>query len=163
MNRFVKTVRAVEDWVPGILILTSLSLLLYGVVLRYIFHASSTWQNEAAGYFVVWGAMIGASTTLRDNKHIRVDILYDYIPRRFQKWIDVFANIVSFGFFLFIFYYGTQLVAARFATGEESLDGFPLWIAYLVLPLTGILMMTRMLIRIFNLFRTGTESGEQIS
>lgn len=160
MKRFGKAVELFEDWTSGILIVTGLFILFYGVILRYILELPTTWQDEVARIFVVWGVLIGASATLRKNNHIRVDLLYKLFPQRFQRVIDIFANVVTLSFFVFLIVSGAQLVQMRLATGQTSLDGTPLWIIYLIIPFTGLLLSGRTIERLIRLFQGKPESDE---
>lgn len=157
MNRFRSIIESVEDWVSGLLIVGGLFVLFYGVILRFL-NFPTTWQDEIARFLVVWGALIGASVALRDNSHIRVDLLYQLFPNKIQRFINIFANIVSILFFMFLILYGLELVTDKFATGQKSIGGVPLWIVYFIIPLTGLMLTLRTIERLVRLFRGKTES-----
>lgn len=48
---------------------------LYEVFARSVFGKPTIWANEFVGYFLVSAAYIGSSHTLRNNKHLIVDLL----------------------------------------------------------------------------------------
>lgn len=139
-----------EDWIAGSLLVSGLGVMLYQIFLRYILNHPTTWQDEISRYLVVWGALIGSAVAIRDNEHIKVDVLYQFFPKKI-KWItDLFANIVMLAFFAFMVFYGSMLVKEKYITGQSSYSGFSLWIIYLSLPLSGAFMSIQTLVNIFK-------------
>lgn len=158
MKRLRSIIEGLEDWVSGLLIVGGLFVLFYGVVLRYVLDLPTTWQDEIARYLIIWGTLIGASVALRDNSHIRVEMLYQMFPKKSQHWINIFANIVSMAFFIFLIVYGIELVQQKFATGQTSTGGVPLWFIYIILPLSGLMLTVRITERLVRLFQGKPES-----
>jgi C4-dicarboxylate transporter DctQ subunit len=143
-----------EDVTAGSFFLSGIALIFYGVLMRYVFNAPKAWVEEISSYCIVWGALIGIAIALRDNHHIQIDMLYDKLPKLSRKMVDVFANLVGIGFCVFYTYYGYALVEKRFGSGLVSLDvGVPMWIVYLILPISGILFMLRFIERFVNIWR----------
>lgn len=162
MKKIVYIIESIEDWLSGLLIISGLSVLILQVVLRYIFEMPTTWQDEIARYFIIWGVLIGASVALRDNTHIRVEIFYQLFSESKQKWINLFANLVALSFFVFLVIYGFQIVEQKWMTGQRSSSNFPLWLAYSILPLSGIILTLRTLIKIYNYKEDGKEEQETL-
>lgn len=152
-----------EDVLSGSLLLIGLAISLYGVFMRYVMNSPQAWVDEIFKYFVIWGVLIGGSVALRENHHISVDILYEAFPKWLRKVVDIFANLVGISFSLFLAYYGYQLVMAKFVSQQLSIDvGVPLWIVYLILPLSGILLGLRFVERIFGVIKGDQEPKEDI-
>lgn len=150
-----------EDWVSGILIVSGLMVMFYGVVLRYGLSLPTTWQDEISRTLLVWGILIGIAATLRDNNHIRVNILYNIFPNNFKKVIDIFANLVILGFSLFMLFSGIELVSQKLETGQESLNGYPLWIIYLILPIFASLLTVRTIEKFVYIFKGEPEDTSE--
>lgn len=161
MKRFRSIIEGLEDWISGLLVVGGLFTLFYGVILRYGLNLPTTWQDEIGRYLVVWGTLIGASVALRDNTHIRVELLYQLFPKKFQHWINIFANLVSMVFFIFLIVYGTELVLDKLATGQKSTGGVPLWFIYIIVPLTGLILTVRITERLVRLFQGKPESEHE--
>lgn len=151
MKKIAHIVGRIEDWVSGTLLVGGLSILALQVIMRYIFNMPTTWHDELSRYLVVWGLLLGSAVSLRDNEHIRVEVLYNLFPKSLQRWVNLFANITIFLFFLAMIVYGLQLVETKFSTGELSSSGLlPQWIVYAILPLSGFLMALRTIVQIFQ-------------
>lgn len=144
----------IEDWSSGILILTGLSILFYAVFLRYVLNWPTTWQDEIARIFLVWGILIGASATLRANGHIQMDLVYNLFPKSMKKWVDFFSNIVVLSFFICILIFSALLVIQKHETLQTSINGIPLWITYMIMPFFSVLMSIRSVEKILLIFKS---------
>lgn len=133
-----------EDLVSGGLLFLGVTLIFIGVVARYVFNAPLAWVDEISKFIIIWGTLVGAAVALRDNHHIKVDMVFDKLPKGAQKVVTLFANFVGLLYSSFLGYYGWELVAAKLKTGQTTMDlGIPMWIPYLILPLTGLLLGSR--------------------
>ncbi|MGM8212833.1 TRAP transporter small permease [Virgibacillus sp. W0430] len=153
MQKLKKLLEQFEDWASGILVVSGLMVLFYGVILRYVLHLPTTWQDEVARILLVWGILIGAAATLRENNHIRMELFYNVLPKNIKVIVDIFANVVILSFFIFLLTSGIDLVHQKLQTGQQSLNGYPLWIIYLILPISATLLAIRTIEKFFYLFK----------
>ncbi len=58
------------------------------VILRYFFDLGWIALQESVNYMHAMVFMLGAAYTLKQDKHVRVDILYQGLAPRNQAWID---------------------------------------------------------------------------
>lgn len=146
MSKWRERYATFEDYLSGLLIVIGVSLIFYGVVCRYVFNNPQAWIDEISTYFVVWGALIGTAVALREGHHIQVDILYDQVSPGIRKALNIFSNglgIVFCGFFIF---FGSNLLSMYLETQQQSTDtGIYLWIVYLVIPISGLMLGYRFL------------------
>lgn len=151
MNKLGHVVGKIEDWISGSLLVTGLLILFLQVIMRYILDIPTTWHDEIARYLVIWGVLLGSAVALRDNEHIRVEVLYNFLPKSMKKWVNQFANLTILLFFFVMIVYGFQLVETKFVSGENSTSGLlPLWIVYSILPLSGVIMALRTIVQIIQ-------------
>jgi len=143
-----------EEISAGTFFFAGITLIFYGVIMRYVFNEPKAWVEEVVRYLIIWGSFLGFAIALRYNQHIQVDILYDKLSERGQKILDIFATSVSIIFCLIYTYYGFILVENRFHSGMVSLDvGIPMWIVYLILPISGFLFLIRFIERFVNVLK----------
>ncbi|WP_438316385.1 TRAP transporter small permease [Sporosarcina sp. FA9] len=143
-----------EEISAGTFFFTGISLIFYGVIMRYVFNEPKAWVEEVVRYVIIWGVFLGFAIALRHNQHIQVDIIYDKLSNRWKKVVDYFSTIVSILFCGTYTYFGLILVVNRFSSGMVSLDvGIPMWIIYLILPISGLLFLLRFIERLVNLVR----------
>lgn len=149
-----KVLDVMEDWLSGVLLVGGLALLFIGVIARYIVEKPIFWADEVAGYLVVWGALLGTGVALREGKHIRVHMLYDVLNPTVKKMVGLFVNLLGIGFCVFVVYGGVILEQKYLTTGQMSLNAqIPLWLPYLVAPLSGVVFGRNFLFELYDLFK----------
>ncbi|MFC3221234.1 TRAP transporter small permease subunit, partial [Tianweitania populi] len=62
-------------------------------VVRKTFNVSSNAWLELQWYLFGAAFLLAAAYTLKQNEHIRVDIVYGMWSRRTQHWIDLFGHV----------------------------------------------------------------------
>ena len=78
-------------------LLAIIGIITFQTVYRYVivqFSSSAgaaVWTEEISRYIFIWISYLALSVAIRKRSSIRVDILYDQLPKRFQKisWIVV--------------------------------------------------------------------------
>ena len=75
------------------LILVAILISAANAVVRKLFNTSSNAWLEAQWYLFGAAFLLAASYTLKQNEHIRIDIVYGLFPRRRQHWIDLFGHL----------------------------------------------------------------------
>ena len=114
-------------------------------VLRYAFKIGSIPMQEVVIYLHALIFMAGASYTLADDKHVRVDVIYARLAKVQKAWINL-AGTVFFLFpvAVFILFASVDYVALSWRINESSPEagGLP----YLFLLKSLILIMPGLLI-----------------
>lgn len=76
------------------LILAAVLVSSVNAAIRKIFDVSSNAWLEAQWYLFGAAFLLAAAYTLKQNEHIRIDIVYGMFSRRIQHWIDLFGHVV---------------------------------------------------------------------
>ena len=63
-------------------------------IVRYAFNYSSNGWLEIQWYLFAFVVMLGASHALRNNEHVRVDLIYGSVSDKAKIWIDIVGLIV---------------------------------------------------------------------
>jgi len=112
-------------------------------VVRKAFNQSSNAWLELQWYLFGAAFLLAAAYTLRENEHIRVDVVYGRFSRRTQHWIDLFGHVFFLmPFVLLMIYYLGPYALRSFRTGEVSTNagGLVIWPAKTLL-LAGFLLL----------------------
>ena len=75
------------------LILVAILVSAGNAIIRKVFNMSSNAWLELQWYLFGAAFLLAAAQTLRQNEHIRIDILYGLRTRRTQHWIDLFGHV----------------------------------------------------------------------
>lgn len=63
-------------------------------IIRYTFNYSSNGWLEIQWYLFAYVVVLGAAHTLRNNEHVRVDLVYGSVSEKARIWIDIIGLIV---------------------------------------------------------------------
>lgn len=139
IDRFNELVGKWVSWLILVAILVSAG----NAVIRKVFNASSNAWLELQWYLFGAAWLLAAAYTLKQNEHIRIDIVYGLWPRRVQHWIDILGHIFFLmPFVLLMIYYFVPYFMVSFNNGEHSPNsgGLLIWPAKLAL-LAGFLLL----------------------
>jgi|SRR5699024_5197916 len=158
----VRILTYIENAISGFLFLVGIGISLYAIFMRYVVGMSFSWATEFYTMFLVWAIFIGFSTALRDDKHIAIDILYDRVGANVQKIFELIALIFGSAFSIFFIWAGVEVVISAYNQGSTTIDaGFPIWINYLILPISGVLLLIRLIEKTFLFFKKGTTDTKE--
>lgn len=112
------------------LILVAVLVSAANAVVRKVFSVSSNAWLELQWYLFGAAFLLAAAYTLKQNEHIRIDIVYGRFSRRTQHWIDLFGHVVFLMPFvgLMVWYLGPYALRS-FMNGEVSTNsgGLVIW------------------------------------
>ena len=122
---------------------------LAAVLLRYVFGLSFSWLNDSVIFSFAMIFMLGAAATLRDDGHVRVDILRPRFSPKTNAGIEMFGSlafIVPIG--ILILYSASGLIARTWTDLEpfNESDGLPIQYLFKTLvPGFAVLMISQAL------------------
>jgi TRAP-type C4-dicarboxylate transport system permease small subunit len=92
--------------------------IVFNILSRNLFHLPSHQLFEAGPRLVLWLALLGASLALKQQRHIRLELVLRYCSNRIRAWAAVAANL--FGALVM----GTLLVTSfEFVKNEIAMFG----------------------------------------
>ncbi|MFQ5895283.1 MAG: TRAP transporter small permease [Nitrospinota bacterium] len=118
------------------------------VVLRNVFGTGILWADVFLRQLVLWVTFLGASLGSREGRHIRIDVLLQWLPPRGGAWAGaaghLFAALVS----LLLARASLILVADERSAGSVLFGFLPTWWFQLIIPVGFFLMGLRFLLRL---------------
>ncbi|PIC80004.1 C4-dicarboxylate ABC transporter permease [Sporosarcina sp. P18a] len=143
-----------EEWLLIISTLFIVVLVFLQVLARYVFNISVGWSAELARYLLIWITWISMSYTIRKNDHIKITFLVDRLPVNVQKIVQVIVILLWSVFAFVMAIVGTQVVQTIKLMGQKTstLD-LPMWVVYLIIPIGGVLMLIRLVQRLYFIFK----------
>ena len=119
LDHLVARLGRATSWLTLLLVL----LVAGDVLFRYIWHVSSVAEQEFEWHVLAVIAMIGASYTLQQGEHVRVDIFYQDYSQRVKQWMDVLLpSLVIIPTTLFIALLSLKFVNMSWEIAEGSPD-----------------------------------------
>lgn len=126
-------------------------VVVYGVVLRYVFHSPVKWTLEYSVYLLVLCVFLGLGHTLRENAHIRVDVVTQYLPERVRLYLRVATSFLSLGYLVLLTWQTWALAQRSLLRGAiypYSVTGMPAFVPQLLMPLGIALLGLQMIVDI---------------
>jgi len=118
-------------------ITAGVALAFANVVARYAFDYSLTWASELTVYFFLWGMFFGAAYCFNIDGHISIGLVVENVSKRWAKALMLFTRTVTFAYLSVVAYYGYQYLLFVIELEETSIDlEIPMWIPYLVIPVS---------------------------
>jgi TRAP-type mannitol/chloroaromatic compound transport system permease small subunit len=115
----------------------------YEVVARYVFNSPTNWAHE--GMFLMFGMqyLIAGGFCLRENAHVRVDVIYSQLSQRTRAILDIVTSLFFFIFVVTLLVTGWIFFHDAFRIGEVSFTewGVQYWPVKLALPLGAALLL----------------------
>lgn len=134
IDRFNEFIGKAVSW----LILLAILVSAVNAVIRKAFNMSSNAWLELQWYLFGAAFLLAAAYTLRQNEHIRIDIIYGMFSRRTQHWIDLFGHVFFLmPFVILMISYFVPYFLLSFHNGEvsSSAGGLVIW------PAKGLLLV----------------------
>lgn len=143
----ISTIRAaverVLEWTLVVLMGVMVVNVLWQVATRFLLRNPSSYTEEVARYLLVWVGLLGASYAAGKRIHLSIDLLPEQLEGRRRHLLLLFVEACIFVFAMLVLVVGgASLVRLTLSLGQTSAAlQVPIGYVYLVLPLSGLLMM----------------------
>ncbi|AWB50019.1 C4-dicarboxylate ABC transporter [Gemmobacter aquarius] len=130
VSAFIDRINEVIGKAMAWLILIAVLVSTANAVIRKVFSVSSNAWLELQWYLFGAAFLLAAAYTLKQNEHIRIDIVYGRFSRKVQHRIDLFGHLVFLmPFVTLMIWYLVPYVARSFLNGEVSTNsgGLVIW------------------------------------
>jgi TRAP-type C4-dicarboxylate transport system permease small subunit len=122
------------------------------VIARYVFNSSFPWSEEAARAILTWIVFLGASCALKGHELVAMESVRDTMSDRKLLAIRLLSDACVIVFLIFLSYASFRLISLTHRQ-VYPVTGYPLWIAYLAIPISSMLMIYHSLVRMIRLIR----------
>lgn len=116
---------------------------LWQVFSRFVLQNPSSFTEELSRYMLVWLGILGAAYVAGQKMHLAIDLLLTKLTGKPKSYLEIFIQLCIFAFALFVMVIGgIRLVYITLTLNQISAAlQVPLGFVYLVVPLSGVLMM----------------------
>ena len=155
MKRLLKTIDGISEWsgkLFAFLLWPGVALLVYEVIARELFHASTMWAyGTARRIFAVFYFICGAYISLHLS-HIAMDVIYNRFSLRTRAILDVIGFLFFFVFCGALLWWGFDFGWRSLIIRETDPTPFraPLYPVKLVIPLGALLIILQELAQLWR-------------
>ena len=152
-NKLFNLWDTLELYLCGIMVTLATCFAFYQVLMRYALSKAPEWAEESIMYLIIWSIFIISSKLVRDGAHVGATFFIERMPVKVQRIVNIIINLFTISFCVLVIVYGFQIVAFAHSMDERSTTKllFPMWIAYLSIPVGGCLMLLSFLRRLYLL------------
>ena len=141
----------------SLLVFVLIFLIFTSVVLRYFFSIGFTWMQDLYIWTHATIILLGIAYTLKQNEHVRIDLIYRNASEKYKKRINLFGLIVfglPFCFILINYGYSYFLRSYNLNETSKEIGGLSnLFILKFFIFFMGITVFFQVLNLIFKIFK----------
>lgn len=149
----MKILNRVEEVFISITLVFATVLVFVNVVMRF-FGFGLTWSEELIRYLIIWMTFIGLSVAVREGSHMTIEMLPDYLKGKKKYLLTLSIYTIGIVFSIMLTWFGIQFVNFSYGTGQlSSALNISFYMVYIVLPISGLLILIRYIDRLIHLIR----------
>lgn len=164
LKRFIKAIDKIEDICLVIMFAGMVAVIFMQVIMRYVFNNSLFWSEELGKFLFVWISWLGISIGHRRQEHIKITMLVDKLPVRWNKAFEAVVEICLIIICGITMYYGIMMMQVQVGIPYAGIKISTAW-GYLAVVLGCGLMIVRAVIFLIEAVqcliheKTGMEGG----
>ena len=160
LNGFVRVLDGLERTLISACALATIAaglVLTYSIVVRYLLHSSTDWQDEMAVFLLVGATFLSAPYVQSMRGHIAIEAIEGFLPERIERARAIIADIICFLFCAFFTWQSWLLLLEAIDDGRvtDSAWAPPLWIPYSMMTVGMSLLTLRLVVQLAQAFGGG--------
>jgi TRAP-type C4-dicarboxylate transport system permease small subunit len=134
-------------WLAGGLLMFATVGTCLDVILRYSLNRPIHWMLEITEYIMLYIPFLCAAVVLKEEGHIRVDLLINRFSRKNKTWVNMITSLVGGIIMLIYAGFGAQATLDAFKRGDPSLESLkiPVFLILMIIPIGSFLFTIQFL------------------
>lgn len=124
------------------------------VLVRFVLKYPLPWTEEVSRLSFVYSIFVGATIAVREKTHINVDVVLVALPARIARAMKLLGTALVAVFLCFVIWQGVVFIRATGIQMTPVLQ-IPFRHLYLVIPVSGALMLLYLILGAVDEFRRG--------
>lgn len=129
----------------------------YQIVTRFVFNSPSTVSEELLTYSFTWMALLATAYVFGKRDHMRMGFLADKFSDSVQKILSIVAEVLIMLLAGAVMIYGGFTIVQLTMTQSTASLGIPMGVVYMIIPISGILIVIYSVLNIIDLATGQTE------
>jgi C4-dicarboxylate transporter DctQ subunit len=137
MGRILDRLMEGFAWLAGLLMMFSLITVCIDVVMRYFFNRPTGWVLQFSEYILLYIPFLAAAFVLREDSHIRIDIVLNRLACDTQSLINAVTSLLACLVLAILTYYGTYITIDFYLRNVPTLKylKIPEFLVIMVIPI----------------------------
>ncbi|SAK81272.1 TRAP transporter DctM family protein [Caballeronia catudaia] len=158
----LRVLASVEDLLIAVLVFAIFCVVLAGILSRFVFHVSLSWNIEVSVTLMIWMTFIGIAVGVRDKVHVAFELFEDKLSGRWLM-LASFVQMLLMGFLLVALAWGGWQFM-QLGLNQLTPSGIPQWISFAAIPAGSALGLLHLLAHAWDLaidvdLDSGTQRG----
>ncbi len=137
--------RRIEDIFLAAMLTTMILLAGWQIVQRNFIGGGMIWADELLRLLVLWLGLLGAMAASRDNRHVSIDLLMRFLPKKIKPPVRILLHLFTAVVCGMLAFYSLKFVQMEHEYQTKVLTGLPAWWFELILPIGFGMMSLRYL------------------
>jgi len=134
----------------AILLLFMFLIAILTVVYRVFLKIPTSWSVDLAQFSFIFLVFIGSAAIMKDESHIKITVLMDRLSEGVQKIFRIIGRLLMIPFFVIFVIGSYQNLKFNWTIGLPTVDWMKIGYMYLILLISGIIMIFYLCINIYN-------------
>lgn len=145
----------VAGYISALFMIFIVVLINVEIIVRSFFDSSTYIADEFSSYFLVAVVMLGLAYALKENAHIRVEVIRGKLPQNAQRIVDIVATVAGLVLTVFITYHAVVMVWDSYSLEitADSISETPLYLPQLMLPAGLVLFAVQLIATLIRRLR----------
>lgn len=157
-SAMLNLLETLSRWIVRVALFLATAFLVIGVAInflnaggRYLFSAPIAWADEIMLFLMIAGVFLGACAVTWDNKHIRMDIVVNYLPAWLRRAFDVLGDLLTIAVCIGMVVIAVPVIEklTRFGQMTEAAR-IPIALPQSVVPISFVLMALLLIVRLLG-------------
>jgi len=146
-------------WLAGGLLMFATVGTCIDVILRYSLNRPIHWMLEITEYIMLYIPFLCAAVVLKEEGHIRVDLLINRFSRKNRTWVNILTSLVGGIIMLAYTWFGAQTTLDAYRRGVPSLESLrtPVFLILMIIPIGSFLFTIQFLRQMAGHYKTLTQ------
>ncbi len=142
IDRLGLCLNRIAVWISEVALFVLMVITSYAVIARYVFNSPSIYAVEVSTYVLLIVSWAAVGWVHHMNRHVSMEALNMRFTGLAKKISDAVSELTILIFCAVLIWSGSNVVITSIARNyrSASLLKFPLWIAYCVIPIGGLLL-----------------------
>ncbi len=149
IGRFLKRLDSIGRFVEDVLLASMLTVMIllagWQIVQRNFIGGGMIWGDELLRLLVLWLGLLGAMAASRDNRHVAIDLLLRFLPKKMKMPVQLLLHLFTAVVCGMLAFYSFKFVQMEHEYQTKVLSNLPAWWFELILPIGFGMMCLRYL------------------
>lgn len=154
----------VMAWVAGLMIMLMMLAIVYAVIMRFALDRPEPAVIELSGYLLLYITFLGAPWLLRQDGHVRVDLLVDALKPRAKEVLLGATSVLGALVGVLLVWQGTAVTLSMLRRGVRvtNILDTPQWLLMVIIPISGVFLTIEFVRKSYRLFKGEEPAGNLV-